>query len=1008
MTVLKRLSILTLVWGLALTAPTALAAEPATGTVSFAAPQVDFEAGPFTTDLFCTADCDTFELTAELPADLETSDPNALIRFGMAWAGKTDLFFTFTVTDLDTGEVIPTDNSSSDLGSATFYIPAVSGTRRIKLGIAALAPSQSVIYGRINLIAGDTAGLRPNPVGPGVPRYQVYTPPESLSGNTGEPSVGYNQSSKQAFILSGLRTLWAVFPQDLSPAQPQACEAEWAERSSAVTSVTTLDPIGITDSLVRGHETNRTIIGQLAGVNSAAAYSDDDGATWIPVEGGPPVSALDHQTYGAGPYPADFPIGGLVPNPVYPNAVYYCGQDVAFASCARSDNGGITFGPATLAFTVEQCAGIHGHVRVAPDGTVYIPGKSCGPGVALTVSEDAGTTWEVRGVPNSRPAIRDPSVGLATDNTAYFCYSNGDGRATVSVSKDRGLTFEPPVELGADMGIRHVMFTHALAGDPDRAVCAYVGTTTPGNPVALDFPGVWHLYFSTTYDGGKTWTTVNAAPENPVQGVGGIWNTGGGSINRNLLDFNELSIDERGYPMYGYADGCIGPCDADPKQNTFAAFPKIARQIAGKSLYAEFDQAEPYAPAPSCLSGQRTPERTQLSWRVPENGGAAITRYKVFRGLAAGAEEEIGATDGTPTYIDLTADPAVEKYFYKVTAINDAGEGIASNTVELPISVPEAQSSCGLPGVRLITDASGDGDLPSSDLISLHISEPPENPEQMLLQLKVSSLTALPPGNLWAARFFTPDLNPAEGTSRFVGMMTDETGAVSFVHGVAFQSAVVIASYTEWTVEGTLDAASSYAADGTIQLVVPRSLYGLSAGQSLYGFSMINFLGANSGGTLLSRSNNTLDSAVGGSSYALRAANACDANTSPLALLAATPEKGSAPLDVQLDASGSSDAEDAIVEYVFDFGDRSPQLTTSEPQATHRYTEAGFYRVTLQVKDARGLLSQNVAQAVIDTTGAAAAPTAPTGEFPDGEGRFGGALSIGVLLLLPFALRRRR
>lgn len=983
------------------------AAEPAAGTISPAAPALRFESGPFLTpaSLQCrmAASCDSFELTAELPADYEVTHPEAFIRIGLGWDFKLDLF-SFSVTDAETGEVLEASRST-DLGSETLYIDAGAGTRKIRFDVMPVTTGQSVVFAYVDLADGSGAGLRPNPVGPGVPRYHVYAPPEALSGNTGEPSMGYNHSSKQAFILSGLKTLWTQFPQDLTPALPQACEGQWEERSSIVTSVTTLDPIGITDSLVRGHETNRTIVGQLAGVNSASALTDDDGQTWLPVEGGPPISALDHQTYGAGPYPASHPLG-LLGNPIYPNAVYYCGQIVALASCARSDDGGMTFGPAVPIYTVAQCAGIHGHVRVSPDGTVYVPGKACGPNVAVTVSEDAGLTWEVRPVPESRPAIRDPSIALATDNTGYFCYSNGDGRATVSVTRDRGLSWEAPVDLGADMGIKHVMFTHAIAGDPNRATCAYVGTTTEGNPVALDFPGVWHLYFSTTYDGGKTWVTVNATPNDPVQGVGGIWNSGGGSLNRNLLDFNEMSIDERGYPLYGYADGCIGDCDIDPAQNTFAAFPKIARQVAGKSLYAEFDAMEPRAPAPACLSGQRTPERTQLSWRAPENGGAAITGYRVFRGLSAGAEEFIGSTDGTPGYIDLTADPAIERYFYKVTAVSSAGEGTPSNTAELAVTVPEGQSACGLPGLRLMTDDTGDANLPFADLVSLHVSEPPEMPDQLLFTLKAAAIAATPPGTMWAVRFFTPGQNPAQGASRFIGMVA-ANGGVQFVYGTAVSSAVVLASYVEYTVEGTLDAASGYTADGTITMVMPRSLFALEPGQQLFGFSMNTHTAATATGSHLVRSNNTLDSATGTLSYRVRAANACDPNTAPMAMLTATPASGKAPLEVTFDASGSGDAEDAIVEYVFDFGDRSSPVVQSSPRVSHTFTEAGFYRVTLQVKDARGKLSQNVAQAVIDSTD----PKPATPEAPVDGSRFGGSAWsawASLLLVLSLALRRRR
>ncbi|MES2682909.1 MAG: PKD domain-containing protein [Pseudomonadota bacterium] len=992
----------------------ALAAEPAAATLSLAAPATRFESGPFTTSggVFCTFTngCDSYELTLTLPADYAVTNPKAMVRIGLGWDFKLDLF-TFALTDVDTGEAVAT-SESTDLGSGTLYFAAGSGTRKVRLDITPLAANNSVVFGFVGLVDGTGETLVPNPVGPGIPRYQVYAPPEGLSGNTGEPSVGYNTSSKQAMILSGLKTLFLKFPQDLSPAQPQACDGEWENRSSPLTSVTTLDPIGVTDSLVRGRETGRTWIGQLAGANSVMAFSDDDGATWTPNQGGPFAAAVDHQTIAAGPFPAPL---NAVPNPIYPNAFYYCGQDIGFASCARSDNGGITFGAPTPVYTVAQCAGIHGHVRVAPDGTVYLPSKACGPNVAISVSTDAATTWTQHPVPDSQPSIRDPSVGIASDNTAYFCYSDGDGRATVSVTKDRGETWLRTTQLGAEMGIKHVMFTHAIAGDGDRAVCAYLGTNTEGNPVALDFPGVWYLYFSTTYDEGRTWVTVNATPTDPVQGVGGIWNSGGGNVNRNLLDFNEITLDENGYAIYGYADGCIGICDQDPSQNPYAAFPKLARQIGGKPLYADKQLAEPRLPANACLSGVRTAERTQLNWRVPENGGSNISQYRIFRStspdVAATPANFVGTTDGTPGYIDPTADLAVEKYYYRVTAVNSLGEGISSNEVELPITVPVLQTPCLVPGINLANDATGDGTVPGADLISLNIAEPQDLDGKLLVQIKADDPAGAPPATMFAMLFHTPDQPLSNPNDSFVGMVVDAAGP-TYVYGTRSEMVVGIAVVQTYSVLGELDAASNIAEDGTINLVVPYDLLGLERGDRLGVISMNSHTGALSTGDHIVRSTNILDSAESSQPYTLRDAAFCLANTAPIARLTATPVTGTAPLNVLFDGSASSDSEDALVEFSFNPGDGSAIVAQTGNKLMRSYTRPGTYRATLTVKDARGLVSTSVAQAIIEVkaAGSVVTPAPGTPGTSVGQGRFGGgAPGLGLLALgaLGAALRRR-
>src|SRR5205085_11838875 len=93
------------------------------------------------------------------------------------------------------------------------------------------------------------------------------------------------------------------------------------------------------------------------------------------------------------------------------HAVYYCGQlgtvnAGSTAFCSRSDDGGLNFGKSIPVFqdTVNNCsAAIHGHVKVAPDGTVYLPNGQCSNGAAIFVSTNAGATWTEHVIPGSRP-----------------------------------------------------------------------------------------------------------------------------------------------------------------------------------------------------------------------------------------------------------------------------------------------------------------------------------------------------------------------------------------------------------------------------------------------------------------------------------------------------------------------------------------------------------------------------------------------------------------------------
>jgi hypothetical protein len=179
---------------------------------------------------------------------------------------------------------------------------------------------------------------------------------------------------------------------------------------------------------------------------------------------------------------------------------------------------------------------------------------------------------------------------VASDGTLYFGFADGSGHAAVAVSHDRGQTWAHVWDVGAALGIQNTAFPAMAAGDPDRAAFAFLGTPAGGaatgdNP---SFPAVWHLYVAHTYDGGATWVTVDATPNDPVQ-RGTICTAGTSCAStRNLLDFMDARADGKGRVLVGYADGCVGSCiGGGPNSGT--ALGTIARQLAGKGVYAAFD-----------------------------------------------------------------------------------------------------------------------------------------------------------------------------------------------------------------------------------------------------------------------------------------------------------------------------------------------------------------------------------------------------------------------------------
>jgi len=562
------------------------------------------------------------------------------------------------------GQVVATSGNSpsqdevavlSNPPAGTYTVQAVnfSGASPI-FGLATLAPQSND--------AAPTSSIRP-------PAYSIYADPGEHA--SGEPSLGINWHSETAdnggtvMYVSGLDTLRLRYDVCTSPARLRP-DGNW-QVVSPVNAVTSLDPILYTDPV-----TGRTFSSQLLGKTSLMSFSDDDGDSWLPSMGSGINSGVDHQTVGGGPFAA--PLTGLL----HPHAVYYCSQDIALAQCAVSLDGGATFGPAVPIYNLTQCGGLHGHVKVGPDGTAYVPNKSCGGRQGVAVSSNNGLSWTVRKVAGSLVGTWDPSVAVGSKGTVYFAFGNGDGRPMVATSRDHGQTWSRPLDLGASMGIRDTAFASAIAGDDDRAAIAFLGTKTPnssGDDPAS--PALWYLYVAHTYDGGATWTTVNATPGDPVQRgticAGGT--TGCPNGSRNLLDFMDLQADRRGRAVVGFADGCTGPC-IDSPINTQDALASVARQKGGLGLFAAFD-LPPGPPAEPLVEAAFENGEVHLTWSEPAEGGAPTKIYRVYRSQTGMPEELIGtASDTAFAYTDRGFDPAKNPR-YAVRAANLYGESAA-------------------------------------------------------------------------------------------------------------------------------------------------------------------------------------------------------------------------------------------------------------------------------------------------------------------------------------------
>ena len=466
---------------------------------------------------------------------------------------------------------------------------------------------------------------QPQPANPrGTPGFANYHIPLSLmpprpeeqtfGGRLfGEPSIGVDPRSDAAMYQAGLYTVRATFNDSTQPAK-----ATFSDVSFPVSDTVSEDAILAVD-----RNTGRTFVSQLLLACSAGAVSDNDGTTWTPApKACQTPAAIDHETIGAGPFAAPLPAGV-----VYPDAAYYCSQNVGEAECALSLDGGLTYGAASVMWNSSQCFGLHGHVKVAPnDGTVYVPDKACGAPECLIVTNTAGpnchpgfavstnngTTWTVHTINDGHFryfTTGDPSIGIGSAGTMYFGYNDRNGHPKIAVCSHRGTACGPSVDVGTAFHIENTEMPTVVAGDDNRAAFAFLGSTTPGDDQENSFVGTWNVYVAVTYNGGKTWTTTDATPNAPVQRGCIEFNSScpharGSDDQRNLLDFNDLTIDREGHILVAYTDGCQqdptpaaghGPCATDATRlsglNPEIEGPAILRQSCGLGLYAKYDPA---------------------------------------------------------------------------------------------------------------------------------------------------------------------------------------------------------------------------------------------------------------------------------------------------------------------------------------------------------------------------------------------------------------------------------
>ena len=257
----------------------------------------------------------------------------------------------------------------------------------------------------------------------------------------------------------------------------------------------------------------------------------------------------------------------------------------------RSDDGGLTYGPAVLA---ALGGNITGNIDVDQrDGTVYFchqgPGTEGNKEVRVAVGQPpslalapAVYTTQVAARGSNSIGFLFPVCKVAADGTVYVAYSDGGNSIHIAHSADQGATWSQPVqvssmtpgsaalmpwiETGTRPGSLAIVWYGADAAESENGV--------PGNTPNAN----WKVYYAQTLSATAANPTIlQTVASDHVIHAADISTQGlvVGGPNRNLADFFQVAVDPLGLAFVAYAD--------DSKD--FQAHAWVTHQVSGPSLH---------------------------------------------------------------------------------------------------------------------------------------------------------------------------------------------------------------------------------------------------------------------------------------------------------------------------------------------------------------------------------------------------------------------------------------
>ena len=315
----------------------------------------------------------------------------------------------------------------------------------------------------------------------------------------------------------------------------------------------------------------------------------------------------------------------------------------------------------TLKWTYTTGGCIYSSPAIGSDGTIYI-GSDDSNLYAINSDGTLKWTYTTGGYIHSSPAIGSDGTIYVGSRDSNLYAINSDGTLKWRCTTGAAIYSSPAI--GSDGTI--------YIGSNDSNLYA-IGDTSLGSPQSLQANAgdsyVYLTWNAPVYDGGSAITNytiyrgTSSGSETLLANVG------------NVLNYNDTSVTN-GQTYYYYVTAVNGVGEGE-KSNEVSVTP-----------------VEPieFPSAPQNLEANAGDSYVYLTWNAPVyDGGSAITNYTIYRGTSSGSEVFFASIDGnTLNYTDNNLVNG-QTYYYRVSAVNSAGEGEKSTEVHItPVDCPDA------------------------------------------------------------------------------------------------------------------------------------------------------------------------------------------------------------------------------------------------------------------------------------------------------------------------------